>query len=95
MIRINLCPLPTGELFYPFIGLILPVYWVLISLHVRVWGYEFCSLVDLLVQINAIMQQILKIQLPSTTSNSILSQDYNKSKEPLVEGCIKQRCGRG
>ena len=95
MIRINFCPLPVRELFYPFIGLILPIYWVLKSLLVRVWSYEFWSLVDLLVEINAMMQQTPKLQLSSTTSNSILSQDYNRSKDPLVEGCIKQRCGRG
>ena len=41
------------------------------------------------------MQQTLKLQLPSTISNSILSQDYNRSKTPLVEGCVKQRCERG
>ena len=41
------------------------------------------------------MQQTQKLQLLSTTSNSILSQDYNKLKDPLVEGCIKQLCGRG
>ena len=38
------------------------------------------------------MQQKPKLQLPSTTSNSILSQDYNRSKDPLVEDCIKQQC---
>ena len=64
------------------------------SLLVRVWSYELWSLVDLLVEINAMMQQTPKLQLSSTTSNSILSQDYNRSKDPLVEGCIKQRCGR-
>jgi len=53
------------------------------------------SLVDLLVEINAMMQHTPKLQLSSTTLNSILSQDYNRSKNPLVEGCIKQRCGRG
>ena len=90
MIRINFCPRPTGELFYPFNGLNLLIYWVLISLLVRVWGYESQSLVDLLVEINAIMQQTPKLQLLSTISNSILSQDYNRSKDPLVEGCIKQ-----
>ena len=35
------------------------------------------------------------MQLPSTISNSILSQDYNKSKDPLVGGCVKQRYERG
>ena len=73
----------------------LTIYQVLLSLLVRVWRYEFWSPVDLLVEINVIMQQILKLQLPSITSNSILSQDYNTSKDPFVEGCVKQRCGRG
>ena len=97
MIRIIICSLPSTELSYPFIGLILPIYLVLvlISLLVRVCGYEFWFLVDLLVEINAIMQQTLKLQLTSITSNSILSQDYNKLKDQLVEGCIKQRCERG
>ena len=90
MIKINIFSLRAKELFYQFIELMLPKYWVLISLIVRVWGYIFWSLVDLLAEINAIMQQT-----PSTTSNSILSQDYNRSKDPLVEGCIKQRCGIG
>ena len=40
------------------------------------------------------MLQTPKLQLLSTASNSILSQDYNRSKDPLVEGCVKQRCGR-
>ena len=61
----------------------------------RVWSYEVWFVIDLLVEINAIMQQTSKLQLPSTTSNLILSQDYNRSKDPLVEGCVKQRCERG
>ena len=61
----------------------------------EILGYEFWFLVDLLVEINAMMEQTPKLQLPSITSNSILSQDYNRSKDPLVKGCIKQRCGRG
>ena len=60
----------------------------------RVWSYEVWFVVDLLVEINAIMQQTTKLQLPSTISNSILSQDYNRSKNPLVEGRVKQRCGK-
>ena len=95
MIRINICPFLTGELFYPFIGLILPIYWVLISLFVRVWSYEGWFVIDLLVEINAIIQQTPKLQLPSTTSNLFLFQDYNRSKDPLVEGCIKHRYERG
>ena len=47
-----------------------------------------------MVKINTIIQQTPKLQLPSTTSNSILPQDYNRSKDPLVEGRVKQRCGR-
>ena len=35
------------------------------------------------------------MQLPSTISNSIPSQYYNRSKDPIAEGCVKQRCGRG
>ena len=95
MIRISICPLPIGELFYPSIGLILPIYWVLISLFVRLWSYEVWFVIDLWVEIHAIMQQTLKLQLLSTTTNSILSQDYNRSKDPLVEGYLKQRCRRG
>ena len=38
------------------------------------------------------MQQTLKLQLPSTTSNPILSEYYNRSKDPLVESCVKQWC---
>ena len=95
MIRINFCSLPIGGLFYPFIELILPIYWVLISLLVRVWRYEFWYLVNLLVEIYAITQQTLKLQLSSTTSNSILSQDYNRSKDPLIRDWIKQQCRRG
>ena len=49
MIRINVCPLPIGELFCPFIRLILPIYWILISLFVRVWSYEVWFVIDLLV----------------------------------------------
>ena len=85
MIWISFCPLLVRELFYPFIGLILPIYWVLKSLLVRVWSYEIWSLVDLLLEINATMQQTPKLQLSSTTSNSILSEDYNRSKDPLVK----------
>ena len=94
MIRINTCLLPTWELFYPFIGLILPIYWVLISLIVRLWSYEVWFVIDLLAEINAIMEHVPKLQLSSTTSNLILSRDYNRSKDPLVEGCVKQRCGK-
>jgi hypothetical protein len=61
----------------------------------RVWGYEFWSLVDLLVESDAIMQQTPKLQLSSTTSNSILPQDCNRSKDPVVENCTKQRFERG
>ena len=82
MIRINFCHLSIGELFYPFIGLILSIYWFLISLLVRVCSNKFWSLVDLLVEINAIIQQTQKFQLASTTSNPIISQDYNRSKDP-------------
>ena len=57
----------------------------------RAWGYEFRFLVELLVEINAIIQQTPKLQLPS---NSVLSKDYYRSKDPFIEGCIKQRCGR-
>ena len=60
----------------------------------RVWSYEVWFVIDLLVEINAIMQQTTKLQLPSIISNSILSQDYNRSKDPLVKGCVKQRCER-
>ena len=63
-----------------------PIYWVLIYLLVRVWSYEVWSLIDLLVEINVIMQQTPKLQLPSTTSKSILSQDYNRSKDPFNHG---------
>ena len=87
MIRINFCSLPTEELFYPFIMLILPIYWVLISLFMRVWSYKVWFVINLLVEINTIMQQTSKLQLLSITSNSILSQDYYRSKDPLVEGC--------
>ena len=41
------------------------------------------------------MQQTSKLQLPSTASNSIQSQDYNRSKDPLLKGCVKQWCERG
>ena len=41
------------------------------------------------------MQQTLKLQLLSITSNLSLSQDYNKSKDPLLKGCINQRCRKG
>ena len=95
MIRINICPLPTGQLIFPFIGLILPIYWVLISLFVRVWSYKVWFVIDLLVKLNIIMQHTTKLQLPSTMSNSIIFQDYKRSKKPLVEGCVKQRCRKG
>ena len=85
------CPCPTRDT---------PVQW-----RVRVFQdstqilvRKFWSPVNLSVEINVIMQQTPKLQLPSTTSttlNSILSQDYNRSKDPLVEGCVKQRCERG
>ena len=57
----------------------------------RVWDW---SLVNLLVEINAIMQQTPKLQLSSTTLSLIISQNYNRSMNPLVKGCIKERCGR-
>ena len=94
MVKINICPLSTGNLLYPFIGLILPIYLVLISLFVRVQSYEVWFLIDFLVEINAIMQQTPKLQLPSITSNSILSQNYNRLKDPLVESYVKLRCKR-
>ena len=82
---------------FPYIRVVLPIHWV-DSTHIldfdlslrEIWSYEVWFVIDLLV---AIMQQIL--QLPSTTSNSILSQDYNILKDPLVESCVKQRCERG
>ena len=40
------------------------------------------------------MQQTPKLQLPSITSNSILSQNYNRLKDPLVESYVKLRCKR-
>ena len=39
--------------------------------------------------------QTIKLQLPTTALNSILFQDYNRSKDPLVEDSIKHRYGRG
>ena len=88
MIRINICPLPTGELLYLFIGMILSIYWVLIS-------HEFWSLVDLLVEIDAIMQQTLKLQLSIINYikfNSISRLQH--IERALVEDCINQRCER-
>ena len=80
---------------------VLIIYWVdsnhilvLIFLFVRVWSYEVWLVIDLLVEIDAMMQQTPKLQLLSTTSNSIKSQDYNRSKDPFVECCVKQRCER-
>ena len=70
------------------------IYWVLNSFLVRVGIMKF-SQIDLVVDINAIMQQTSKLQLPSTTSNSILSQEYNRSKDSIVEGYVKLRCGTG
>ena len=34
------------------------------------------------------------MQLLLIISNYIISQDYNRPKDPLIEGCNKQRCGR-
>ena len=50
---------------------------------------------DLLVENNVLIQQTLKLQLPLTTSNSILPQDYNRSNDPFVEDCVKNKCERG
>ena len=61
----------------------------------RVWDYEFWFLVDLSIETNVIIQHTPKLQLSSTTSNSIQSQDYNRLNDLLIEGCIKQRCGSG
>ena len=61
----------------------------------RVWNYKVWFVIDLLVEINAIMQHTPKLQLPSTKSKSILSQDYNRSNDLLVEDCVKERCERG
>ena len=82
MIKINFCP-------FPYRRVILPIHWVdsthilgLISRFVRVWSYEFWFVIDLLVEINVIIQQTPKLQLPSTTSkfNSIsrLQEDIYK-----------------
>ena len=35
------------------------------------------------------------LHLQSIESDLIQYQNYNRSKDPLVEGCIKQRCVRG
>ena len=42
----------------------------------------------------AVSKQISDLQLQSMVSDLILFQKYKMSEDPLVEGCIKQRCGR-
>ena len=90
--------------FSPYWRAFLPIYWVIcthllgfISLLVRVWGhvFNFAGKVDLLMKICAGLQRRSFLRLQSIESDLIQYQSYNRSKDPLVEGCIKQRCERG
>ena len=48
-----------------------------------------------LIKNYAVSKHISDLQLQSMVSDLILFQNYNISEDPLVESCIKQRCGRG
>ena len=69
--------------------------WVLISPLVLVWSYEFWSIIDLLVDIKEKMQQTPNYNYYQLHQIQFYLKTTIRSKDPLVEGCIKQRCGRG
>lgn len=43
----------------------------------------------------AMSRHISLLHLQSIASDLVPFQNYNKSKDPLIGGCIKQRCEKG